>query len=275
MRTTAHWRAVKTSLARESEKWISATNADRVLWMQIMMLSDTHGIMEADPDIIWSTLTKHLHWSRSDTQKSIENLTHIGLVHTYWDGRRELLHVVDFDAHQPGEFTRRRRASIYQLPPCAGKFPEQCRHGTDKLPSPERELERELISTNVDILSAAAPPDDLSNETDDQENGDSDATTVFDHWHRVAAPIQFKEPGSIRLTSGRRELIQRRLKSHSVEELCLAIDGFAGDPFHRGDNRDKKPWLELKTIFKSVEKVETGIDYTRNVRAGRISRVRA
>lgn len=58
-----------------------------------------------------------------------------------------------------------------------------------------------------------------------------------------------------------RRLIRARLKEGwSVEELRAAIDGFEADPFHRGENEQRKPYNTLALYMRDSDKVQAGVD---------------
>ncbi len=75
-----------------------------------------------------------------------------------------------------------------------------------------------------------------------------DVSRVYDHWRKQRG----KARGNYeKISSGRRQKIQARLKEFSVEELVDAIDGVAVDPWP-----DRALHDDLTVIFRSREQVE-------------------
>lgn len=174
-----------------------------------------------------------------------------------------------------GMVIRLARFAKWQKPRgSSAKYKREQRHQEAKTASRENVAEspqvvhdlsptRQPTSTNtskhyVPNGTLSADPSDQTQPKQPSESADLQA--VFDHWLKVAAPIQFPDPGRVKLTAGRRRVIATRFRAgYTATDLRQAIDGFTHDPFHRGDNDRATPYLDLKTIFRSDEKVDEGI----------------
>jgi len=74
---------------------------------------------------------------------------------------------------------------------------------------------------------------------------------VFETWR-----TGHSSPGRVRFTPDRKKLIQTRLKSFSVEDLCSVIQyAYEADTpaarFWRGDNRDGRTYLDMENLFRA------------------------
>jgi hypothetical protein len=88
-------------------------------------------------------------------------------------------------------------------------------------------------------------------ETDAAEQGElvDDARLVFEHWQRVAGHPRAKfEP--------RRDMIRRRLRDFTVDELKLVIDFAAQDEFWGGEKTRDGEAVWLEGYMKSHQLVE-------------------
>jgi hypothetical protein len=88
----------------------------------------------------------------------------------------------------------------------------------------------------------AVRPDNL---TDDEWN-------VFEHWRQKTGKA------SAMLSAERLTLIRRWLATPgvTVERLQRAIDGCCKTPWNRGDNPERKKYLELTLILRNAETLE-------------------
>lgn len=75
---------------------------------------------------------------------------------------------------------------------------------------------------------------------------------VFAHWQRATGKERAK------LDPKRRTLIARALKGRTVAELCRCVDGYAADPWHRGENDRGKGYLDLSLMLRDAEHIEKG-----------------
>lgn len=259
MTNYASWRAVKTSLVTDSDKWAECDDAARVLWLHLLLRCDNRGRFDADPDSVWVSCGKPISWSQRKTATALTLLSQIGLVHTWCVGRNQWGHLVGFDQHQHSEFLRKRGIDRGPIPPCSD--------GTGKCKGRPNAGHIEIgigteIGTKVNTLVEAGlrPALDLSVESscDQPEKAPCPIRTVFDHWAATEARTGGMQ--SPKLTGPRRSKINARLaEGYTVDDLCKAIDGFSIDAFHLGKNQQKTRYTGIETIFKSGEKVETGI----------------
>lgn len=79
---------------------------------------------------------------------------------------------------------------------------------------------------------------------------------VYEYWLEVNP--QFKRR---RLTKERERKIRARLKTFTVEEMKLAIDGARWDPFYQGNNSRGQVYNRLETIFMNDTRTEQRIEY--------------
>ncbi len=84
-----------------------------------------------------------------------------------------------------------------------------------------------------------------------------DVTKVYKHWLAVMG----KDPARHKLTTDRRAKIVTRLRDHSADDLCAAIDGCKRSDFHMGAGG--QAYNDLTTILKSASSVDQHIDRAR------------
>lgn len=65
----------------------------------------------------------------------------------------------------------------------------------------------------------------------------------------------------VRLTKQRQDLIKRRLKDYSVEDLCRSIRGYGKSKFHAGDNERGIKYQTLELWLRDAAHVEAGWRY--------------
>lgn len=65
----------------------------------------------------------------------------------------------------------------------------------------------------------------------------------------------------VRLTKQRQELIKRRLKEYSVEDLCRSIRGYGKSKFHAGENERGIKYQTLELWLRDAAHVEAGWRY--------------
>lgn len=87
--------------------------------------------------------------------------------------------------------------------------------------------------------------------------GHDDAQVVFAHWQQVMNKPKAK------LDDVRKRKIKAALKSFSVADCQLAIDGCAESPFHMGKNEAGKRYDGVSLIFRNSEKIEQFIAMTK------------
>lgn len=77
--------------------------------------------------------------------------------------------------------------------------------------------------------------------------------TVFQHWQTVL------DHPSAKLDDRRIRNIKARLKTFSVADLCLAVDGCKLSPHHMGQNETGTVYDDIELICRNVSKVEAFI----------------
>lgn len=65
----------------------------------------------------------------------------------------------------------------------------------------------------------------------------------------------------VRITKQRQELIKRRLKDYSVEDLCRSIRGYGKSKFHAGENERGIKYQTLELWLRDAAHVEAGWRY--------------
>ena len=100
------------------------------------------------------------------------------------------------------------------------------------------------------------PPKTIS-EKDRKQKLDEAAKRVYLYWVEQTWGGRGVRPA---LDSARKNKIIARLnEGRSVNELKSVVDFYRVDPWHKGDNPQKKQYLGIQTIFKSAEKVESAL----------------
>jgi hypothetical protein len=98
--------------------------------------------------------------------------------------------------------------------------------------------------------SCAVPSLALEKDTSSSKTP-SPVDLVFEHWKAVMGARK------ARLDVKREAAVKKQLaEGRSVEELCLAIDGYAKDPFHMGQNPQGTKYNDLTLICRDAEHVE-------------------
>ncbi len=238
------WRAVSTSLANRSEKWKAIDDAERVLWLQILLRGDNFGTLDGDATGVWVACTRQLGWTLAKTQGALLRLEEIGLVQTWvCEDGIDWVHVVDFDDHQPGEYLRKRAKEARAVPPIrpnAGQAPAQ---------GPPQNVERRTknVEQKSDTSTDPSTPQ-LTGPTTTTKLADRQA--VFDHWMTA-----FKKIASTVLDDKRARRIDWAVKTYSVEQAKLSIDGYAAD-----DWEGRKKNHDLTLLFRDAAHVERGLE---------------
>jgi hypothetical protein len=76
-----------------------------------------------------------------------------------------------------------------------------------------------------------------------------DVARVFEAWKQILAPLKYQRPTE--LTNERQRAIDKALKTHSADDLVLAIKGVRKSQFHCGENDRGEKYIDLTTIFKA------------------------
>lgn len=271
MSTRRQWRAISRTLTH-SKKWRQVDNDARVLYIALQLRSDSFGCIEADPDHLSVTCLPSVDgWGEDEIRIALRDLVDAKLVRLYdrdHEGNeldRTWLEIIDFDDHQPFEFLRKRGKRSSPIPhpqdadPAAALGRRNSGAGRSQNQEP-RTQNRSIGMTTSSLVDAgprAACDDD--GEVDEVTVDSDDVRAVFDHWLRTC--VDARQHGRTKLTDDRRRKIKARLKEgYTVADLCKAIDGFAADPWHRGEHpQNRTPRLGLVTLIKNASKVDDGI----------------
>ena len=241
-----------------------SSDAERLYW-RVYMASDNFGTMMGEA---WDVKAEAAAVVQSLTEarvgKALDELVEIGLLQRWAVGDEIWIHVLGHDDHQSADFKRKRGRRRTPKPP---EMPDDKREAALVCPKGSEGHESAASTTSTstpsveestDVLLSAASATNGARPAS-AKKGD-EARQVFDHWVQVAAPIQLADPSRAKLTNDRRRLIIARLSDgYSVADLCSAVDGFAADRFHRGENDRGTPFLDFPTIFKKASKVDEGL----------------
>jgi len=230
---TSHgpWRAISQSLATRSRKWREIGDTDRVLWLQILLLGDSHGMLDGDATKIWVECTRGLGWNLEKTTRSLRNLADARLIQQWVcaDGL-DWVRIVDYDDHQPREFIRKRaqaRAIAPPFDPDSGACPEAGRPQKIE-PRKKKEEERDR--------SANQPA--------------ADRLSVFEHWKQA-----FKKTNATVLDEKRKRRIDWAVKTYGLERALQSVSGYARDPWEgRKRNHD------ITLLFRDAAHFERGLE---------------
>lgn len=123
--------------------------------------------------------------------------------------------------------------------------PSETLSGTPPSPSPSLRSSPILISQEYLALSPTT------------EVGRSRIDEVFDHWKQT-----WDHPKAM-LDVKRRRLIELRLKSYSVRDLCDAISGYRNSPHHCGTNDRHTVYDSIELLLRDNGHVDAGLAFTR------------
>jgi DNA-binding MarR family transcriptional regulator len=87
----------------------------------------------------------------------------------------------------------------------------------------------------------------------------SDVSQIFAYWQTALGHPKAK------LDEKRRRKIKQALKSYSVEDLCLAVDGCKASSWNMGDNPEKRIYDSIDLIFRDAEHIERFMGYVGNI----------
>jgi len=213
-----------------SPEWMELSTKARLIYFGCHMLADSHGCLKDNP--IWiqaQVLMGNKQINTNAVDQALNELVNVG-----WVLRgKGWIELVGWDEAMGSDFTRRR-----------GK------RRAPKLNEPT------ILKATIETPPKPKQP----KPKQPKQAEDNSAQEVFNTWVEVAAPIQLADPERARLTKDRRQKIEARLADgKTVEELQHAIQGFAKDSFHSGENDRRKPYLDFSTIFRNNAKVDEGI----------------
>ena len=255
MANYAQWKAVSTTLIKESKKWKETNDAARVLWLHILLKSDSYGVIEGDYHHLWSSCMKRIGWTLEKTKKALQDLIKSDLIHCWTYEEIDYLHIVEFDLHQPTGFIRSRGRRKYPENPC--KTGQYCIPPRDLLSSNYRlksaSLKEEHRIENIELI-----PKGICAKSDDTLS--TVVQEIFDHWCKTDVETGGGRSAGRKLTHDRRSVIKARLKEgHTVEQLKNAITGCCNDPWYQGKNDRKKRYTDLRTIIGNASKVDRAL----------------
>lgn len=155
MANYAPWRAIERGLLT-SKKWRRADDPARVLWVAMLLSTDSYGCIEADPDHLKTTCLPDVPgWTETKVAKALAKLVKAELVRLYTtDDGTAWAELVDFDKHQHREFLRKRGKRQSPVPPAQAEGA-----GARPAYSAPTDTETEQIgTTNVVPLAEPAAP---------------------------------------------------------------------------------------------------------------------
>lgn len=248
--TPTGFRAIQRS-ALHSKKLRRVSHAAERLYWRLMLSTDPYGTADADPVMVCSTAAPGCTTLTPDVvAAALQELEDAGLIVRWCDGDDQWLHIIDFDKHQLADFLRKRGARHSPIPPqepapvcpdsALGAHPKERTKNQDK---------------EVKPINMSALPQQQTTQDDAEP---ADAVRVFDHWAQVeAATGGFQRP---KRTAGRMTKIKARLREgYTAETLCTVIDAYARDPFHLGQNPQRRRYTDLTTTMRNGAKVEQGM----------------
>lgn len=110
-------------------------------------------------------------------------------------------------------------------------------------PAPAKKVAEPKSSETLRLLPAESEKEKLSPERQ-----------VFEHWKRVMGHVRAGFAGS------RETKVKARLnEGYTVQDLCIAIDGYRSSAFHMGENDRGTPYNDLAFICRDGAKVDQGL----------------
>ena len=116
----------------------------------------------------------------------------------------------------------------------------------------------EQSATTVDT-NPIEPKNDVTTQSETLAPSEPEATGTGDWrivWDAYLATLERCGFQAKKLNKSREDLIRRRLKDWSKEELILAINGLEFSDYHRGKNDSGKVYNSIELILRSAEKIE-------------------
>lgn len=225
------WRAIQDSVATSESLSACSDFAERVFW-RLLAKTDAWGRLPSSPRKLRALCLPLVpRASENRIEKAVEELEAAGRLISYEADGYGVLEVVDFEHNQPGDVLG-RSGNRY-----ASKFPDPPRGGTPRRSAPTRAAPAESES-ETDKKSATHSPQQVP----------EDVQIVYDHWREVCGKTDSRYE---RLSPGRKQKINARLREYTVDQLCRAIDGVALD-----DWPDRQRYNDLTIIFANRERVD-------------------
>jgi hypothetical protein len=113
---------------------------------------------------------------------------------------------------------------------------------------------------DVPLLKLVEDPEAKTRKPTRPDSGNN-VYAVFKHyWHAHLHPMRQPKPAS----KTWRAIAARLRDGWSIEELCMAVDGYHLDPWHQGKNDEGKQHLELELSMRDDEHVTRGIEWAEN-----------
>lgn len=224
-------------------------------------------------------LAEELGWSLQAFRKAFAEVSRQGMVEADWSARVVLITgAVKYNGPESPNVVRGWRAQWDEIPECQLKHKafEHLRGYCEALGEAFAEAFREACAKpSPHPLANQDPdpeqePDQEHEQEQDQSVGlapsvvrsvpiipDPEIRQVFEHYltYHPRAGVDAKLL----------KLIRDRLSEpgRTVEDLCLAIDGYHVSPHHCGVNDKGTKYQSLGLIFRDAEKVNNGLEYER------------
>ena len=250
-----------------------------VVYWRAYMACDNFGTMSADPwDVLQSALPGKKGMGEAIVASAIDELVCIGLLERWIDAEgKAWIHLLGHDLHQQSSWLNRRGTRRTPIPPSHvaldGKYAplldpiaDRGDHKIDREHPADAGL-RTLSSVdaeNVRSPAIASTPTTTPTPTEKRETSESASPTsdhadiqeVFDHWVSKTWTGRGRRP---RIDDKKRSRIRARLKFFTPAELNTAIDGFAANPFHNGQQNGVRQ-LKISTLLRDDEQIEAGME---------------
>jgi hypothetical protein len=202
-------------------------------------------------------------------------LVEVGL----WEDRDGAWWAHDFHDYNPSRASvEGRRADVSAKRSAAGKAGNAKRWGSQTDRKPIANASQDDRKPSQPVIANASPRPVPSRPKEEEEDREASQTTdtghgsgadaplslvpdapkadpvadVFAHWQRATNHPRAK------LDAKRRALIARTLKAHTAADLMRAVDGYAADPWHRGQNDRGTTYLGLELILRDAAHIEQG-----------------
>lgn len=139
--------------------------------------------------------------------------------------------------------------------PVETTLPAPTRSTRRKAPARERPSLASGSTIDTSDGSPAVPASDRASESKGGGPGSADVARVWSVYAETLGSTR------VRLTTPRAELIRRRLRDYTVEELERSIRGYGRSAFHRGENDRGRPYQTIELWLRDAAHVEAGWSY--------------
>lgn len=237
-------RSIKPEIWNSAD-FMALDGCGQLAFIAMMTLADDEGRLHTDPNHLRLVALRTFSVKAIDTQ--LERMADLGMIARYEVGGSQYVALLHWDEHQ--KVDHKKPSSV--PPPEDG--------------APIRADSREIAPIREDSIPRARPrtgsdqtgPDQIRPEgigpiwpaEADRRSG-SEVGRIWDAWVDAT--------GSTRavLSSARRDLIRRQLRSYSADDLVLAVRGWRHFAHNRGENSTGKPFNNIDLCLRDAEHIE-------------------